>query len=315
MGVLRAARSEVRRPSSRWGWVAAAVGVVAFAAFVRPAWAYPSSVVFAPTGEALSQGEYSAFAYSQLTFRATDPTNGQHNMQLANTWVGGNVGIVPSVPYGRGFSFGGIEVGANLCSPDITGDTRIMPTFDFKINFLAQEGDYVPAIGAGVIGFSTLPQQAFNMAYLSFTRTLKWRGPSYGDLSLGGGTLLIPASQRYPECLTSGEPCAFRGAPPFGDATNFITILGYASPEWGPFSFAIDQVGGTSMLSSFNLSVNLKLVEGAYASLGASFANDRRTEVTQGYPSDGLFFMISVSSALNQIFASHGAHAVPSEAR
>jgi hypothetical protein len=310
MGDRTRDRSTLRAPG-RGGegvaWTARAAlvafGVISGVVVSTPASAYPSSVVFAPTGEALGPGEYSAFAYGGLTFRAKDPQTGEYNMQLSSTWVGGNVGIVPSFSYGKGFRFGGIEVGANLSAPDELGDTRVMPTFDFKINFLAEKGDFVPSMAFGVIGFSTVPQQAFNFGYVSFTKTLKWNGPSFGSLSIGVGGLLIPASQRYPGCLTSGEPCAIRGAPPFNDDSNVITIFGYASPEFGPLSFAVDQVGGTSMLSSLNFSVNLKMVEGAYISLGAVFANDRRPQVTEGPPADGMFFMVSLAGNGKDIFA------------
>jgi hypothetical protein len=263
--------------------------------------AYPSSVVFAPTGEARELGGYYAFSYGSVTLRAPDRETGGYSTQLGPTWIGGAFGVAPSFAYAEGFRFGGLELGASLSSPDILGRNRIMPTFDGKLAMLV-EATYSPSIAVGVLGLSTV--QPFTMAYVSMTKTLQWGGPSWGRLTLGGGRLFVPRAELYPDCTAPGQVCAYRGSPPLADGTNFMPLLGYESPSLGPLNVAIDHVGGTSFLSSTNVVANLKTVEGAYFTLGMAIANDRRNEVTKGAPPDALFVMFSLLGNVMDVFSS-----------
>ena len=266
------------------------------------AFAYPTSVVFAPTGDARELGGFGAFVYGAMSYRARDATTNEIGTQLSSTWVSVDIGVLPSFSYGSGLRFGGLEVGASLLSPDLRGTGHVMPLFDLKASALA-EGNYHPAVGLGVIGLSPMSSQMFNFGYVSLTKTLKWSGPSYGRVTLGAGHVFVPVSQVYPGCVTSGKPCAFRGSPPFQDV-NFAPLVGYETPAFGPLSFGIDAVGGTSAISSINVMANLQVVEGGTLSLGAWFSNDRRDAVTSGTPSDGLFALVSVATNVKKIFAS-----------
>ena len=247
-----------------------------------PAHGYPTSVVFAPTGDSRDLGQIGAFAYGAMSYQAKN----------ANAWVGVGAGLVPSFAYGGGLRFGGVEVGANLLTPDLRGASRVLPLFDLKASVLA-EGRYHPALAAGVIGLSPTFKQQLNFGYVAVTKTLKWQATSYGRVTLGAGHAFVPDAQLYPGCKASGDPCAFRGSVPFEDV-NVSPMLGYETPGFGRFSFAVDHVGGTSVLSATNVVANVLLVEGFTFSLGAWFSNDRRVDLTGAPAADGLFALLSV---------------------
>ena len=80
---------------------------------------------------------------------------------------------------------------------------------------------------------------------------------------------------------------------PFEDV-NVSPMLGYETPGFGRFSFAVDHVGGTSVLSATNVVANVLLVDGFTFSLGAWFSNDRRVDLTGAPAADGLFALLSV---------------------
>jgi hypothetical protein len=272
-------------------------------ATARVAAAFPTGVVFAPTGDARAFGSVNLFAFASLNYRAVDYYTGkQIGIRAGSTWVGADFGILPAFKYGGSFYFGGAEAGANLLTPDLWGIANVVPIFDAKITPLA-EGVYYPAVGVGIIGPSSMPSQPFNYGYVSLTKTLQWgTHPYYGRVTAGVGSAFVPSSELYPACLTSGAPCAFRGSPPFADQ-NVSPLLGYESPAFGPLSFGVDYIGGTSIISSTNVMVSLRLLPGAYISTGAWFSNDRRDSVTHGNPADGLFLSMSVTTNLKAIFA------------
>lgn len=275
--------------------IAFLTGLLVLCGAVPSALAYPTSVVFVPTGDSRDFLQVGAFVYGAMNYRARDPGTREIGTALSLTWVSVNAGVVPPFSYGGGVGFGGLEVGANLSAPDLRGRSQIMPLFDVKASVLTQ-GEYHPALAVGLIGLSPLKDQIFNFGYVAVTKTLKWgAGPSYGRVTLGAGRAFVPVSQTYPRCTSSGEPCALRGAPPFED-TNFAPMLGYETPAFGRLSFGIDHLGGTSLISSTNVIANLQMAEGAFFSLGAWFSNDRRDAVTGGTVADGLFALVSIAA-------------------
>jgi hypothetical protein len=267
------------------------LAVVAFytLTFSAPALAYPTSSAFVPSGETRESGGYDASIYTAMTLPDLKP---------AATWISGVFGISPTFAYGKGAHFGGVELGFSLLEPDTTGELRFMALFDAKIGALA-EGSIHPAIAIGFIGFGTLPKQRLNMGYITATKTLRWHddGPSYGRITAGMGRAFVPPAQVAPRCITSGENCELRGSFPFKDL-NWAPMLGYETPAFGPLSFAIDHVGGSSALSSTNFMVSLRVVEGAYLSGGGFLSLDRRDDVS---PTDGFFFSVSVAGNVKDL--------------
>ncbi len=292
--------------------VSAFIFAAAAWSFAGPAAAYPTSVIFAPTGDVREFGSVNTFAFAGANARATDATSGEKGVAFSSAWVGVGFGIAPSLAYTKTLRFGGVEVGANVLAPDLRGTSELLPIFDAKFGLLA-EGDYHPAVAVGLIGLAPRPKQMLNFGYLSLSKSLQIDGTSYGQLTLGIGRAFVPSSQMHPGCATSGDPCAFRGSAPFQDA-NASLLAGYLTPSFGPVSFAIDHVGGTSALSSTNLAVNLQVVTGGYFSLGAWFSNDRRDEVTGGTPADGMFASVSISGSLKDMFSGGASPPEPSPA-
>lgn len=102
-----------------------------------------------------------------------------------------------------------------------------------------------------------------------------------------------------PQCFVSGaQACLFRGSEPFLDG-NGAFLAGYVSPYFGPVSFAIDHVGGSSAVSSTNVALNVRLWRdgaGTYvvAGIGGYLSNDRRGPPEGPSVEDGLFLQVSL---------------------
>ena len=80
-----------------------------------------------------------------------------------------------------------------------------------------------------------------------------------------------------------------------------LPLVGLESPAFGPFSFAVDHVGGRGEVSSTNLALNIAPLDGVTWAFGAFFANDRAREATTY---DGLFTYLAFSSSVTGWFRS-----------
>lgn len=212
--------------------------------------AYPTGVVFAPSGYVADFGAASLYSYT-----------GFYREGL-NYWTGLQVGVLPGwAPWGEGGpAFGGVEAGVDLIA-GVGAVPLYKPIANVKVGLLA-EGPWWPAIGVGFSNFAfTSVPNSLNAAYGSASRSLSLGGRELGTLTLG-------AMRVFP-----GDPAAFSPSPPF--PAPYALLAGFVLPKLGPFGLGIDHVGGNSELSSTNLVLNLELVPGAGASIGYAFGHDR----------------------------------------
>jgi hypothetical protein len=238
------------------------------------AFAYPSSVIFAPTGEALPFGEGSSYAYV--------PVNLNPSVAPAATWIGLDYGIVPSFAYGSGLAFGGLELGLDLISgathPNGTEYAKII--LNAKANVLAQT-DSAPALGIGLMSFAPFRhKESVNLTYLAATKDIQLYDTPVGTITLGLGYAL------------GAKAFAFQGSPPFRES-RWALLAGYVTPEWNRLSIAIDSVGGISETSATSAALNFSATETSYLMLGAYFTNDRSLPQEDLY--DGVFVTIGVT--------------------
>lgn len=237
---------------------AVAACVVALMARHGRAHAYPSSVVFAPTGEARGLGEIGVFVYGGGTI--------DKRFIPGVTWAGLQGGIFPKIEYGSsGVAFGGVEVGADLFSADLQGspDAFVKPVANLKIQPLTEYGA-LPAVGLGIFGLApTRTSRSLNLAYGSLTKSLTFGERSYGRITLGIAAVVYraedPNAEAYP---------LYRGSFPFPASSRYGVIAGYTSPPFGRFGIAIDHVGGISEISSTNAALGLTPVPGATWAVG-----------------------------------------------
>jgi hypothetical protein len=227
--------------------------------------AYPTSVVFAPTGEAKAGGDVSVFLYQAMSFA---PTVGP-----AAAWIGVDVGLIPRVPYGKsGLSFGGLEVGIDAFAADLYGtpDAYVKPIFNAKLQFVT-EGKWMPhiAVGAMQVNPFRLPR-SMNMVYGSMTKTLLIAGRNFGRLTLGmGSTLINPGDDPYKDSYP-----VYYATAPFPRQSRLFLLGGYESPSFGPFNIGLDHIGGTSEVGSTNLVLNMTPFDGATFGLGGYAGSD-----------------------------------------
>lgn len=216
------------------------------------AMAYPSSVVFAPVGDCLELGVANFSLYNAFYGPAVGP----------NVWAGVNVGVLPSIPYGKtGLAFGGAELGVDVIQQVGLGPD-IKPIFNGKLQLLV-ETDYLPALSLGVMDLH--PQswsRSLNYAYGVATKGLSLRGVDLGRVSWGLGYAL-------PQ-----DPALYSGGS-YNTTGNLSALAGYETPMFGPFYLGLDHVGGNSEVSSTNLALNFQVAEGVFGSLGYTFSNDR----------------------------------------
>jgi hypothetical protein len=235
-----------------------AAGVGAWLLGAGPVAAYPTSLIFAPTGDVMAAGTGCLSFYNAFYGTAVD------------CWTGYNVGVVPGFPYGdTGLVFPGLEVGVDvLASPGRL--PAIKPTGNLKLGLLA-EGDWWPSLALGYMSVAVLhPANSLNFGYLSATKTIELGGRRLGRLTLGGAY------------ARPGDPEEFTPTWPL-PGSNGTFIAGWEFPAVGPFSFAVDTIGGISEISGTCLVMNLQVVPGTFASLGYAISHDREAAYPDGY--------------------------------
>src|SRR4051812_34198990 len=142
--------------------------------------AYPTAVIFAPTGDVHAGGDVGVLFYWPIAFA---PSVGP-----GQSWFGADVGVIPRVPYGdSGLSFGGLEIGFDAINSDLIGtpDAFVKPVFNAKLQLVA-EYKWVPHISLGVMELDPFKiSRSMNMIYGSATKTIEVNGTSYGRVTLG----------------------------------------------------------------------------------------------------------------------------------
>jgi hypothetical protein len=266
------ADAEGMRRGSLVGLVVVAGGLLAG----HDALAYPSAVVFAPSGEVRPFGEVGLYGYTAL--QLTSP------VQASSTWFGFEVGIIPRLPYGKsGFEFGGLEVGVDLFVSDLSGTAEAYPkpVLNFKLQLLVEHG-WLPSLSVGVMDVSPYrASRSMNFIYGSLTKTLRWRGHDLGRATVGLGGV---ANDFTGDPFRVSAP-AFQGSWPFDVRSRLSLLLGYESPSWGPVSLALDYVGGASEIGSTNLALVIAVAKIASWSLGGWFGNDPAQFTAGGFTS------------------------------
>jgi hypothetical protein len=234
--------------------------------------AYPSAVVFAPSGDAKAFGTVGALVYTSLPYR---PVLGP-----GVSWAGTNVGVAPAVaPGSRGFGIGGLELGVDAINPFLyPGEpARVKPVFNAKLQLAIEQG-WLPDVAAGAMEVAPTGHSQ-NVGYVSTTKTVATGARAYGRVTLG---LALSFTR---------DPNLFRATPPF-EGTPLFLFAGYESPPLGPLSVAIDHVGGVSEVGGTNVALSFTPVEGVTWAIGAFFGNDRGREDTTY---DGLFTYLALS--------------------
>lgn len=211
--------------------------------------AYPTSAVFTPTAEAKPFGGVGLLAYSSTNFKpSTSP---------GASWTGVEVGVFPQGgSYGRGYEFGGIEVGFDVISP--FGDGKVKPVFNAKVAALKEKG-YVPGVAIGFMEYS--PRLAsMNYGYLTSTKTLG----DYGRVTLGLGR-------------NFGDRTQFAGSFPFRSGAMFALMAAYESPlAWKKLGAVVDHFGGVSEVSSTYLGGVYAIHDTTTLGAGYYLSNDRK---------------------------------------
>lgn len=263
------------------------IGFACIALTSRAAEAYPTAVIFAPTGEAKPAGDVGALIYTYMLF-APAVGGGQ-------AWFGADVGVLPRIPLGdSGLSFGGLEIGFDAINTDLIGtaDAFVKPVFNLKLQLLA-EYKWVPHIAVGMMQvdpFRTDPgNRSMNMFYGSLTKTIEVSGTSYGRVTLGLAGMAHKA-----------DPTLFYATAPFKKGAPFALLGGYESPAFGPVSLAVDYIGGVSEVSSTNVVVNLTPFDGATWGIGGLFGNDYKKANWYG----GMFTYLYINWNVFKVFGS-----------
>lgn len=214
--------------------------------------AYPTAVVFTPTGEAKPLANVGLLAYAS--------TNLSPAISPGATWFGIQVGLLPQVAYGKGLKFGGLEVGFDTISPY---GAIVKPVLNAKLGFVT-EGTYSPAVAAGIMQISPA-LASMNFVYLSATKTLQFDGEastSFGRVTLGVG-------------ISTGNRAQYNGTFPFVDSRAAL-MLAYETPLLAKrVGLVVDHLGGASEISSTYLGATLLVVEGTNIGAGAYIANER----------------------------------------
>jgi hypothetical protein len=236
----------------------------ALLAYTGDAHAYPTSVVFAPTGDVKGPGDVGAFLYQAMFF---NPTVGAGPAWLMTA------GLVPRIPYGNsGLSFGGFELGIDAFAVDLPGTPNafVKPIFNAKLQVVT-EGKWIPNIALGAMQVDPFRMnRSMNLVYGSMTKTIEISGTNLGRLTLGlGGALVNPGDDIYRDAIP-----VFYATAPFPKDSKLLLIAGYESPAFGPFNIAVDHIGGYSEVSSTNVALNLTPLNGATMGLGGFFGSD-----------------------------------------
>lgn len=248
--MIRSLLTALRRTGPAFG--------LAWLALAAPAAAYPTSIIFVPTGTTVGAGQGNMAFYNA------------YYGDVSETWAGLNVGLLPEIPYGStGLIFPGLEIG--LDSIAMPGDDPgIKPIANVKLG-LVREAGLLPDLAVGLMSWAFLnPGRSLNMAYAAATKSF-----AAGERDLGRGTVGLGMS--YPSA-----PDLFGYTWPIS-GNNQTLMVGYEFPAVGPFTFAMDHVGGNTEVSGTNFVLNVELVPGTYASIGYAFAHDRDDSYPDGY--------------------------------
>lgn len=286
--------------------VIALLGALAGTLAPRSASAYPTSVVFAPSGEALPFGGFSLSAYAGMVI--APPPDGA---KLGSVWGSFDVGVVPSVDLATTsagtIAFAGAELGVDVYGPDVDGSPTVV--LNAKLQLL-KEADYWPAVAVGFFQVSPDPERGQLLGYFSLSKSFTVRETALGQLTFGMMRSFADRTRIAPQCFVSGaSTCLFRGSAPFEDG-NGAFIAGYVSPWLGPVALSIDHVGGTSAVSSTNLLLSLRFWEDgegglAVVGIGGFLSNDRRASPPGPGAEDGLFVSMALISSLGGLFGWH----------
>jgi len=230
------------------------------------AFAYPSSVVFSPNGEAKPLGTVGLLAYGAV--------NLSPKVTPGSSWFGIQGGIFPQWKYGdSGVSFGGLEVGFDVITPfDTSNGAIVKPVLNVKLGVIT-EGIYTPSVSVGVMEISPA-LASMDFTYVAATKTLRASpdATSYGRVTVGYG-------------LNAGNRGQFNGTFPFKD-TRSALMLAYETPLIaGRVGFMVDYLGGSSEISDTYVGAILNISDTAALGAGAFIANDRANS-----PNDGMFF-------------------------
>lgn len=263
--------------------------------------AYPTSVVYAPSGEALPFGSFSIGGFASVGLSPSP-------VHFGSGWGGFDVGVIPSIDIARTpagtFAFAGAEIGFDAFGPDTDGN----PTgvFNVKLQVL-KEAKYWPAISIGIFQLSPDAKRSPFLGYFSISKSFAIGDTELGQLTFGMMKSFADDTRIAPQCFVSGaKACLFRGSEPFLDG-NGAFLAGYLSPWIGPVGFGIDYVGGTSSVSSTNVALNFRLWQdgsGGFlaAGIGGYFSNDRRKVPAGPGADDGMFLQVTLVTSLAGLF-------------
>lgn len=238
------------------------------------AWAYPTAVIFSPSGKSLPAYNVNAYLYGGLAV----PTSRFE----VNPWAGLQWGLFPAPARDASRPrFGGMEVGLDVLG---TGSGPNKLVLNAKVQLLAAWGKAGPDLSVGLMQFALGDfSRSMNFGYVVASRAFCVGGRSIGELAVGWGHSFAPSPP-------SGQSRAFEGTFPFRPSAREAVLLGYTTPSFGPFSAAIDHFGGTSEASDLYAGLNvaacswLLVTPGAYLSL----ARGRQT-------ADGVFLNVAMA--------------------
>jgi hypothetical protein len=239
---------------------AATIGAVWVLLCPAKAWAYPTAVIFSPSGKALPAYNLNAYLYGGQPL-PSDSVN-------INPWAGLQWGVfrAPDKDSKRP-AFGGLEFGVDVLGT--AGGNKLV--LNAKLQLLAAWGRFGPDLSIGMmqVAVSDFPR-SMNFGYVVASRNLAIGGHDIGSFALGWGHSFAPSPP-------AGKSRAFEGSFPFRRPAREALILGYTTPSVGAFSFAVDHFGGTSEASDLYLGVNIAPAPWLLITPGAFFFLDRET--------------------------------------
>jgi len=236
--------------------------------------AYPTSIVFVPTGEARNFLDVGVYGYFGFILKQPDATASTDFVP----WTGINIGLIPRFKYGAsGTGFGGLELGLDtLRSMVPQPHTKVV--LNAKMQLFTESG-LLPHLALGAIQYAPFEQeQSAMMGFATATKTLQFGSLNFGRITLG-----------YLRAFTH-KPELFYGTAPFGRSSQSGLMGGYESPAFGPFSVAVEQLGGYSEASNTNAAIWWHPLDGGSIGVGGFLATDRRTSAAY----DGLFTMVAL---------------------
>lgn len=279
-----------------------ALTALAVSLSVERAEAYPTSVVFAPSGEALPFLGFTAGMFGAFGL-------GPAPAHLSSFWGGAGIGALPSFDFSKTpsgpVSFAGGEIGFDVYGPGPSGGAVLV--LNAKLQILA-EGPYWPTLAVGMFQISPDPKTGQDLGYFTLSKSFAFRGSDLGQLTFGMMRSFASDALVAPRCLepiAGTSTCVFRGSDPFLDR-NGAFLAGYLSPSIGPVSFAVDFVGGSSPVSSTNIAAYFRLWNGGSrgnltAGLVGYFTNDRRASPPGPGVEDGLLVSLTFASSITAL--------------